>query len=395
MADPWLTIIGLGEDGLNGLPDASRTALRNADVIFGGPRHLALVDAGRKGHEWPIPFAIDPVLAEKGKSVVVLASGDPFWFGAGGSLSAHLGSDEWVAHPAPSTFSLAAGRLGWRLEEVLCLGLHAAPFERLVPVLSRGVRAICLLRDGAAAAELAGWLSIHGFGPSKLTVMEALGGPRERLRNAVAQRYGLADVAAPVAVAIVADGGGGLPRASGLPDEAFVHDGQITKRAIRALTLSALAPRPDEVLWDLGAGSGSISVEWCLAAPGTIAHAIESRADRATYIETNAAAFGLQQRLNVHRAFWPEGLAQLPPPSAVFIGGGADIAGIETVFDALPAGTRIVANAVTIETEALLSGCQERRGGTLMRFEIATSSPLGRLRGWAPARPVVQWSTVT
>ena len=164
MADPWLTIIGLGADGHAGLSDASREALAAAEIIFGGRRHLDLVGAGARGREWPVPFRIDPVLAEKGRKTVVLASGDPFWFGAGGSLSAHLSPGEWISHPAPSTFALAASRLGWRLEEVLCLGLHAAPFERLVPVLARGVRAICLVRDGAAVAALADWLVSQGFG---------------------------------------------------------------------------------------------------------------------------------------------------------------------------------------------------------------------------------------
>ena len=289
MANPWLTIIGLGADGHAGLSDASREALDTAEIVFGGPRHLDLVGAGARGREWPVPFNIDPVLAEKGRNVVVLASGDPFWFGAGGSLSAHLSPGEWMAHPAPSTFALAASRLGWRLEEVLCLGLHAAPFERLVPVLARGVRTICLVRDGAAVAALADWLVSQGFGPSQVTVLESLGGPSERIRHARADRFDITDAAYPVAVAIAADGAAGLPRASGLPDELFASDGVMTKRPVRALTLSALAPRPGEVLWDLGAGSGSVAVEWCLAAPGARAEAVESRADRAANVRANAA----------------------------------------------------------------------------------------------------------
>lgn len=394
MPDPWLVIVGLSEDGVNGLSEASRAALRSADIIFGGPRHLDLIEAGTRGRVWPVPFTVEPVLAERGKIVVVLASGDPFWHGAGGSLAAHLDPAEWTAHPAPSAFSLAASRLGWRLEDTICLGLHAAPFERLVPVLGRGVRAICLVRDGAAVGELARWLGARGFGPSRLTVMEALGGPRERLRRTVAEEYALADVAHPVAVAVEAEGAAGLARAAGLPDELFAHDGQITRRLIRALTLSALAPRPGEVLWDLGAGSGSISVEWCLAAPTATAHAVEARVDRAANIRTNAAAFGLSHRLEAHEAAWPEKLSALPEPHAVFIGGGMTPARTETVWSLMPEGTRLVANAVTLESETLLARLQTERGGTLTRCDMAAASPLGRMRGWEPMRSVVQWSVV-
>lgn len=394
MADPWLTIIGLGEDGPAGLPEASRAALGRAEIVFGAPRHLALAGAAGRGRDWPVPFRIDPVLAERGRNVVVLASGDPFWHGAGGSLAAALSPGEWTCHPAPSTFSLAAARLGWRLEEVLCLGLHAAPFERLVPLLGRGARAICLLRDGDAPAALAAWLTGRGFGPSRLTVLEALGGPRERVRTALAEGFGLEGTAHPVAVAIEAAGAPGLPRAAGLPDDLFAHDGQITKRPVRALTLSALAPRPGETLWDLGAGSGSVSVEWCLAAPGARAHSVEVRPDRAANIRRNAEAFGLSPRLAVVEGSWREAARDLPAPDAVFIGGGADSAGIDTIWDLVPQGARLVVNAVTLESEALAALCHERHGGTLLRIELAAAEPLGGYRGWRPARPVVQWSVV-
>ena len=394
MADPWLTIIGLGADGHAGLSDASREALDTAEIVFGGPRHLDLVGAGARGREWPVPFKIDPVLAEKGRKTVVLASGDPFWFGAGGSLSAHLLPGEWMAHPAPSTFALAASRLGWRLEEVLCLGLHAAPFERLVPVLARGVRAICLVRDGAAVAALADWLVSQGFGPSQVTVLESLGGPSERIRHARADGFDITDAAYPVAVAIAADGAAGLPRAPGLPDELFASDGVMTKWPVRALTLSALAPRPGEVLWDLGAGSGSVAVEWCLAAPGARAEAVESRADRAANVRANAAKFGLSHRLAVTEEDWSGALGGLPEPDAVFVGGGANSAGLESIWAAMPEGVRLVVNAVTIESEALLARCHAEKGGSLMRFDIANAAPLGRMRGWEPARPVVQWSVI-
>lgn len=392
MADPWLTIIGLGEDGPAGLADASRAALAAAEVIFGGPRHLALVAAGARGRAWPVPFTIDPVLAEKGRRVVVLASGDPFWFGAGGSLARALVPGEWTCHPAPSTLSHAAAHLGWRLEEIHCFGLHAAPFERLLPVLTAGQRLICLMRDGAAVGAMAQWLTARGFGPSDLTVMEALGGPSCRIRPARAESYDLTGVVHPVALAIAVQGARGLPRAAGLPDDLFETDGVMTKRPIRALTLSALAPRAGEVLWDLGAGSGSVSVEWCLAAPGARAEAVERRADRAANIRANAERFGLAHRLSVHESDWAEALPQLPAPDAVFIGGGADRAGLETVWAAVPAGTRLVVNAVTVESEMLIADWHRRKGGALFRFDVAEVLPLGRMRGWAPSRPVVQWS---
>lgn len=389
-----MIIIGLGEDGPAGLSEASRAAINAAEVIFGGPRHLALVAAGQRGRDWPVPFDVGPVLAEEGRKVVVLASGDPFWFGAGGSLSRALSPDQWICHPAPSTFSRAAAQLGWRIEDVHCFGLHAAPFERLLPVLTRGQRILCLMRGGAAPAALASWLAARGFGASGLTVLEALGGPAERVRRTRADEFALTDVAHPVALAIAVQGAAGLPRASGLPDDLFTSDGVMTKRPIRALTLSALAPRAGEILWDLGAGSGSVSVEWCLAAPGATAHAVEQRTDRAANIRSNAAAFGLSHRLSVAEGGWTEALPELQAPDAVFIGGGADQAGLDTVWTAVPTGARLVVNAVTVESEMLLAHWHGQKGGDLFRYDIAQALPLGRMLGWAPARPVVQWSVI-
>jgi len=366
--------------------------LAKAEIVFGGPRHLELAEIDARGRTWPVPFSVEPVLACRDRKVAVLASGDPFWHGAGGSLAAHLAPGEWIAFPAASTFSLAAARLGWRLEDVTCLGLHATPFETLLPHLAPKRRAICLLRDGKAAGELATWLAQKGFGASSLHVMEALGGSRERIRTAQVVSFALTDVAAPVAVAIEAAGAAGLPRTSGLPDDGFAHDGQITKRPARALTLSALAPRPGELLWDIGAGSGSISVEWCLA--GGRAFAIEARADRAQNIRANAAAFGVADALTVIEATAPAALANLPLPNAVFVGGGNDQSLFDAVWAMIPSGTRLVANAVTLETEALLLAEQSKHGGELMRIEIAQAGPLGSMRGWVPSRPLVQWSVV-
>ena len=363
--------------------------------MFGGPRHLDLVAVGARGRAWPVPFDPAPVLALRGRAVAVLASGDPFWHGAGGSLAAHLAPGEWRAFPVPGSFALLAARLGWRLEDTLCLGLHAAPLARLRPLMGRGARAICLLRDGAAPAELAGWLVAQGWGATRMVVAEALGGPRERLRRATADGFGLTGIAAPVAVAL--DGadlprGSGLPRAPGLPEALFAHDGQITKAPIRALALAALAPRAGEMLWDIGGGSGSVSVEWCLA--GGRAVTIEPRPDRCAKIAANAERFGLTHRLRLIEGRAPEALTALPEPDAVFVGGGFTAAVHAALWPLLPPGARLVAHAVTLETEALLSALHARHGGRLLRIETAEAAPLGRLRGWQAARPVVQWAVV-
>lgn len=392
MADPWLTIIGIGEDGLAGLSEASRKALASAETVFGGERHLALADAGRRGRAWPVPFDADIVLSCRGRPTAVLASGDPFWHGAGASLAEKLGGDEWIAHPAPSIFSLAAARLGWRLESIVCLGLHAAPFERLVPHLARNARIVCLVRDGKAVGDLAKWLTQRGWGASLVWTLVALGGPRESIDQHRADLF-TGDIAGNlVAVAVQAMGGQGAPRSAGLPDNLFVHDGQITKRPVRALALSALAPRAGERLWDIGAGSGSISVEWALC--GGTATAIEMRDDRVANIRSNAAAFGLAHRITVVTGEAPEALAKLEAPDAVFIGGGLDGAMFDVIWSLLAPGARLVAHSVTLETEALLGELHQRHGGELMRVEIAHAAALGRYRSWEAARPVVQWSVV-
>lgn len=387
-----MTIIGIGEDGLAGLSDASRKALAHAEAVFGGERHLWLADIGARGKAWPVPFDLAPVLARRGHPTVVLVSGDPFWHGAGTSLAAHLERDEWIAHPALSTFSFAAARLGWALEQTICLGLHAAPFERLVPVLARGARIICLVRDGTAGADLAAWLTTRGWGASRLWALSALGGPREQIVESQAKDYVAELGSSPLAIALQAEGMAGMPRCSGLSDDLFVHDGQITKRPIRALALSALAPRPNELLWDIGAGSGSISVEWALA--GGTAIAVEEREDRVANIRANAAAFGLAHRIKVVASRAPDSLAELAEPDAVFLGGGLDAAMFEAVWLLIAQHARIVAHSVTLETEALLAELHNRHGGDLMRIEVSHAAPLGRLRAWEAARPIVQWRVV-
>lgn len=392
---PWLTIIGIGESGADGLSSTCRAALAQAEFVMGARRHLSLLPAlSCPLIEWPVPFAdgIAQLLEKRGRRVVMLASGDPFWFGAGNSVTRHLSPCEWIAHPAPSTFSLAAARLGWALQDVACLGLHAAPLERVRPHLSPGQRLFILLRDGDAMTELADYLTHKGFAQSRLHIMERLGGPHERVRCVTAAAMMPMDIVHPVMVGVaVAGDGPALPGTSGLPDGMFHHDGQITKSPVRALTLSALAPRPGELLWDIGAGSGSIAIEWLLAHAANRAIAIEADPVRADRARANALALGMD-RLTVISGHAPDALPASQPPDAVFIGGGLSPMLLGRLRDDLPCGTRLVANAVTLESEALLIAWHGRHGGTLLRIELADAAPLGSRHGWRSRYPVVQWS---
>lgn len=362
---------------------------------MGPPRHLALLpEIAARRIEWPAPFAsgLERLLALKPRRVAVLASGDPFWFGAGSTIAQRVQPGEWRAFPGVSTFSLAAARMGWPLERTRCFGLHAAPLARLRPALAPGQKVIVLLRDGQAVRDLADWLTKEGFGESPMTVLEALGGPRERLTRGRAEDLPEIAFQHPVCTAITIAGSGRvLPLASGLPDDWFDSDGQMSKRPVRALTLSALAPRPFEHLWDIGGGSGSIGIEWLLSDPSLSCTSIEPRADRAANIRANADRLGVD-RLTVVQGPAPEALAGLPAPDAVFVGGGLSGALLDWLTTALRSGTRLVANAVTLETEAILIGAQARHGGELLRFDLSQAAPLGGKRGWKPARPIVQWS---
>lgn len=391
MSNPWLSIIGLGDDGAQGLGIASRDLLAGAEIVIGGPRHLAHI-AGLTQAElrpWPVPFDVAPVLALRGRRVVVLASGDPFFYGAGGSFIDHLAAGEWQSIPHASSFSVTANALGWPLEKVICHGLHAAPFARLRADLAKDARIICTLRDGSAPRALSEYLTQLGFGMSILFICESMGGTDQCIRKTRADAFDLTGIA-PLCLAAIEVQGPGLSRASGLSDDLFRNDGQITKRPIRALTLSALSPRKGEVLWDIGAGSGSISIEWCLA--GGLSHAIETKNNRADNIRQNAANFGVDHRLTVHHGAAPAALHGLPRPDAVFIGGGGNAVLYAALWPLLPHGTRLIANAVTLETEALLIQLQSQKGGSLTRIDIATAEPLGSMQGWSAARPVVQWS---
>ena len=385
----------MGEDGVAGLSRASQAAVEAAQVIMGPPRHLALLgETSSRQVAWPVPFAdgVTDLLALRGQSVVVLASGDPFWFGAGAVLARHLKAGEWVVYPGVSTFSLVAAKMGWALEKTTCLGLHAAPLSRMRPHLADGARLVVLLRDGPAVAEVASYLDGLGFGESAVTAWEAVGGANEVRTSFSAHSLPAKTFAHPVCVAIDCAGiAVSIPKSNGIPDAFFTSDGTITKRPVRALTLSALAPRAFENLWDIGGGSGSVAIEWLLSDPTTQATAIEIRTDRAEMIRKNALALGVD-RLCVVEGQAPDALADLPAPDAVFIGGGLSETLLQHLQNTLPKGTRIVANGVTLETEALLSAWHSKLGGDLMRIEIANAAPLGSKRGWRAAFPIVQWS---
>lgn len=400
-AAPWLSIVGIGEDGLAGLGPAAAAAIEGAEVVFGGGRHLALAAGLIKGEArpWPSPFdqAVPQVLALRGRKVCVLASGDPFCYGVGSVLARHLLAAELRSFAAPSAFSLAAARLGWSLPEVAQVSLHGRPLEPIRLHLQPGARVLALTSDAAGPGELARFLTELGFGPTRLTVLEALGGPRERLRTTSAEGFDLEgiDPLNTVALEVVAlPGARVLPRAAGLPDDYFEHDGQLTKREIRAVALSSLMPQAGQLLWDVGAGAGSIAIEWLLAHGSLDAIAIEARADRAARIGRNAAALGVP-RLRIVQGEAPAALADLPRPDAVFIGGGATDPGVfEAAIEALTPGGRLVANGVTLETESLLIARHAALGGELIRLAVARAAPLAGMTGWRPAMPVTQWSWV-
>jgi precorrin-6Y C5,15-methyltransferase (decarboxylating) len=393
----WLALIGIGEDGLDGLPPVAQRLVADAEFIVGGQRHLKLAGSPKcESLVWPSPIteAIGPILARRGSRVVVLASGDPFFYGAGSLVVAHVPIEEIISLPAPSAFSLAASRLGWSVQDCALLSLHGRSFERILPHLQPRGKILVLAWDETTAPRVATCLDTYRMGGSRITVLEALGGPRERVRSIRADAFDLPgiDPLNVVAIEIVADVDARvIPLSAGLPDDYFEHDGQITKREIRAASLSALSPRRGERLWDIGAGSGSIGIEWMLCDPSNTAIAIEERADRAARIARNAAALGVPG-LTIVDGRAPAALADLPPPDAIFIGGGgSDKDVIDQASAALPVGGRLVANAVTLETQALLYQRFREHGGELVQIQVAHAAPVGTFFGWRSAMPVVQW----
>lgn len=391
----WLTLIGIGEDGRDGLSPAATRLIAQAGFVIGGARHLALI--GKTDAEtmaWPTPFAdgIKEIFDRRGKNVCVLASGDPFLYGVGPLLAAKIPAEEMICLPAPSSLSLAAARLGWALQDCEIVSLHGRPFERVIPHLRPNAKLLVLCWDGETPHRLAELLRMRRLGRSRMIILEALGGPREKLSDMYAEDFTqrVIDPLNLVAIEVKADSDAiWIPLTPGLPDDCFESDGQITKREIRALTLSALAPWPGACLWDVGAGSGSIGIEWMLAHPGNCAFAIEVREDRAARIVRNATALGVPD-LVVMAGHAPEIFRQLPEPDAIFVGGGgADV--VDAAHDALPSGRIMVVNAVTIETQSLVAARHAQYGGQLTMIDIAHAEPLGAFRGWVKSRPIVQW----
>lgn len=373
----------------------------DAELVLGGKRHLALADSLIRGRRLSWPSPISNVLPEiekhRGRPVVVLASGDPFHYGVGDMLMRAIPAEETLCLPQPSAFSLAAARLGWSLQETSLVSLHGRALGNIVRHLQPGARILALSWDGGTPAKLAALFSARGLEASTITVLEHLGGPNERIRQATAAAFDLTDVAAlnTIALEVAASPGATIVSlAPGLDDTLFENDGQLTKREVRAVTLSALAPLQGELLWDIGLGAGSIAIEWLLRHPSLKAIGIEESAARVARAARNAAALGTPD-LRIVEGRAPAALAGLPAPDAVFIGGGLSDAGVfEAAWAALKPGGRLVANAVSLASEARLIGYFQQHGGELVRLDVARSGKAGtsgKVFVWRPAAPIVQW----
>ncbi|MGV4922797.1 precorrin-6y C5,15-methyltransferase (decarboxylating) subunit CbiE [Streptomyces sp. BHT-5-2] len=402
-----LSVVGIGADGWDGLSPAARRELGAAEVLIGGARQLTLLPAECAGERVPWPSPLRPAVpgllaAHAGRRVCVLASGDPMFYGIGRTLTEVMAADAAVRRPLrvvphPSSVAYACARLGWAVEDTEVVTLVGRPAENLVRALYDGRRVLVLSAGAGTPAEVAELLRVRGFGPSRMRVLEQLGGAHERIAEGTAEDWDVSpgDPLNVIALDCVrAPDAPRLPVVPGLPDDAYEHDGQLTKRHVRAATLAALAPEPGELLWDIGGGSGSIAVEWLRAHRSCQAVSLERDAVRAARIGRNARALGVPALRVVHGAA-PAALAGLPTPDAVFIGGGLTAPGLlDACWDALPPGGRLVANTVTLESEALLTEWYRRHGGELVRLAVAHAVPVGGFTGWRQAMPVTQWSAV-
>jgi precorrin-6B C5,15-methyltransferase / cobalt-precorrin-6B C5,C15-methyltransferase len=394
----WLSVIGIGEDGLVGLSPAARRLVETAEVLVGGARHLAMAGATTAERlTWASPpqASFAEIAARRGKRVVVLASGDPMWFGIGATLAQQFPPEDMRVLPHTGAFSLAAARLGWALADVATMTVHGRPLDVLALHLVPEARLLVLAADRHTPHAVASYLTARGWGPSRLTVLERLDGLEERRIDGTADSWRHEPGADLAVVAIVCRPGPDalvLPRTPGLPDHTFVNDGQLTKREVRAATVAALAPLPAQLLWDVGAGCGSIAIEWMRAADRATAIAIERDEARRDFIQRNAAALGVPS-LRIVAGEAPAALAGLPAPDAVFIGGGLSTPQlVDTALAALKPGGRLVANAVTLEGEAALVALQARHGGELTRLAVSRAEPVGPFQGWRALMPVTQWS---
>ncbi|CAM5393565.1 precorrin-6Y C5,15-methyltransferase [Streptomyces spiroverticillatus] len=399
-APPAVTVIGIGADGWPGLPERSRSVLQDAQVLIGGGRQLDLLPASCAGERvsWPSPLrpAVPGLIAaHAGRRIAVLASGDPMFYGIGRALTETFGPDALHVLPHPSSVSYACARVGWPLEDTEVVTLVGRPAARLAAALHDGRRVLVLSAGADTPATVASLLRERGFGPSRMRVLEQLGSEDENALEGTADTWSHAPgdplnviaidcTRAPDALRL-----GAVP---GLPDDAYEHDGQLTKRHVRAATLATLAPAPGELLWDVGGGSGSIAVEWMRTHPSCRAITVERAPVRAERIARNADRLGVPG-LRVVSGRAPAALADLPTPDAVFIGGGLTAPGLlDACWEALPPGGRLVANTVTLESEALLASWHRGHGGDLVRLAVAHAVPVGGFTGWRQAMPVTQWS---
>lgn len=394
--DKWLSVIGIGDDGLVGLSAVARSLLDQAQVIVGGRRHLAVLadNDPRETLAWtsPLQTTLNAIQERRGQRVCVLATGDPMWYGIGATLARQIPLREMTIIPAPSAFSLACSRLGWSLTEVDTLSLCGRDPALLQGYLYPGLRLLVLSGDRHTPALVAQRLTEAGFGQSQMTVLERLAGPKERQITGQAATWNPGELADLNTIAIDCCGESSHHRVAGLPDEAYHHDGQLTKREVRSVTLSSLAPQPGQRLWDVGAGCGSISIEWLRSDRRCQAIAIEQHPQRLRYLADNAAALGVPQ-LEIISGQAPGALRDLPQPHSIFIGGGLTTRDLlDTCWQALPPGGRLVANAVTVEGEQKLFAAQQQWGGSLTRIAIQRAKPLGRFLSWTALAPVSQWS---
>jgi precorrin-6Y C5,15-methyltransferase (decarboxylating) len=394
----WLSIIGIGEDGVAGLSPIALSCLDKAKIIFGGERHLSMLPADDNSQKipWksPFPTSITEIISRRGEAVCILASGDPLCYGVGATILKDIPISEITIIPAPSAFSLACSRLGWSLTEVETLSLCGRPVSLLQSYIYPGAKLLILSEGKNTPAHVAEILINRGYGNSRITVLEKMGSINESIITDIASNWQEENIAAlnTIVVECIADKGiVGLSRFPGLPDSAFHHDGQLTKREVRAVTLSSLAPLPGELLWDVGAGCGSISIEWLRSDRRCRAIAIEQNSTRLNYIADNAAALGTPN-LQIMAGKALEVIPNLPTPNAIFIGGGVTAPEIlENCWNVLVPGGRMVVNVVTLEGEQRLYQWHEKVGGNFTRIAIQRAEPIGKFLGWKSMSPVTQW----
>ena len=393
----WLSVIGVGDNGRDSLLPATLSVLDDAEVVIGAKRHLAQMELQAEVITWPSPFdhMLDTLTLLRGKRVVVLATGDPLWHSVGEKLATHFEAEEIVFFPQTSAFQLAAARLGWSISDVHFLTTHGRPIENIIPFVQPNNRLIILTNDGETPNQITALLKDRGFGSSMLTCFAHMGGENESQHSATAASWSkdMPDFNTLTVEVVADDDANIVPHTVGLSDAHFTHDGRMTKQVVRAASLAKLMPAQNALLWDIGAGCGSISVEWMRAAKGAQAIAIEPLTERRAMIAQNAMSLGAPQ-VEIVDGTAPECLDDLEAPDAVFIGGGLSQAVIEKSMNALKPFGRMVANAVTLESEAILLKAFAEHGGELVRIDVATADPVGKFTGWRPIMPVTQWSLI-